>query len=491
MKRRAPRLYAGVLTPAGVHVISYRRSRGHLDVIRYRAEERPLVGIAEAAGELASLLEAEGARNGRLSLSITGFGTCQHILNLPAASPELLQPVLQREMRRLYPDLFAAGTDDHYQGSVASGSAPARPDSSLRDMLAAAVPKRVVAELRETLAARGIALDHLTVLPAALMRVYEAMVDGEAGHAAAVGVVLPNFPVVGFFYGGGMRLFAEPTATGQDLGAVTAEQIKRGKLYLRQQFRGASIDAIHLSAEAGDRELLTEWLTAAENPPVRELSPSDPPGVLLGLGTALNAEADDALDLLPPEFRPPSAAEAWTRALAVAACAVLILAASWWALTGVRTEAVAAERLRSARQTLAPALAEFAPTSAILTERREHAVRSEVLRQITVERERIPELLWPLQAAYPAVNVRSFLLGRTAEGWQGLLQGTATASSSASAAATVDALHQELGRELPPGSLRLQNLSYGDGPASEQTLNGVAVSFRMSFIVPLEEWTVE
>ena len=69
-----------------------------------------------------------------------------------------------------------------------------RPD----DLLVAAAPREVVQEIRAALASRGIGLHHLTVLPAAVVRLHEAFLG--TADAAAVAVALPNYSVAGFFH---------------------------------------------------------------------------------------------------------------------------------------------------------------------------------------------------------------------------------------------------------------------------------------------------
>lgn len=485
--------YAAVLTPTGAHVIRYRRRRRLLEVEQYRGVTTVYESVEQAADGLADLLEAEGARDGRVALAIAGFGTYHHLLSLPPATPDLLEPILHREMRRFFPDLYEKGKPNPYLSSVAAGPPSPRSDSPMRDLLVAAIPRETVGELRTALGARGIRLDHLTVVPAAVVRLHESFV-GDV-QASAIALVLPRYSLAAFFYEGALKLFTEPPAGAREATAdssrLVADQVERGILYLRQQFRGARPQAIWMAAEPELAEQVEEALAGRTEAGVRELDPGEPPGSLVALGAALNSLDPTALDLLPAEFRPPSPTERWTRALGVATAAVLLLAMGWWALSGVRAEASAAQRMRAAQEAIVPRSTALARIQPIVDERQAHGIRSEILRTIVAEREKLPELLWPIQDFEPAVAIQAFQLTRSSDGWYGSISGTARSYTSADAAATVDAFFRELSLELPEGSLQLDDLAYGTGADPEQMPVGVAVSFRMSFIVPLEEWTLE
>lgn len=490
MRGRVRASYAAVVTPAGSHVIGYRRKRRLLEVERYRGATADDLSVAAAADRLADLLEAEGARGGSVSVAVAGFGTCHQLLALPPAAPDVIEPILQREMRRFFPDLYEKGKEQPYVAAVPSGSASGASDTPMRELLVGAIPREVVQELRAALASRAIHLDHVTVLPAAVARLHESYV--ESPETGVIAVVLQRYSVAGFFHEGSLRLFTEPPVSAPD-GNLNptrriADQVERGALYLRQQFRGATPKTIWLAADPERSDQIEERLGVSDSVTVRSLDPGEPPGSLLALGAALDAQAHAGLNLLPPEFRPPSQAERWTRALGVAAASVILLATSWWALTGVRAEAAAAERLRSAQEALVPRSASYSRMQPVISERQAHGVRSDILQRIVTEREKIPELLWPLQDAFPTVSIDSFSLTRTADGWHGRVQGAATSWSSSDAAAAVEAFHQQLGQELPPGSLQLDDLSYGGPGEAEQMPISVAVSFQMSFIVPLDEW---
>lgn len=478
---------AAVLTPTGAHLIRYRRRRGRLEVVRYRGEVTPRAGVEEAAKALAELIEAEGGRGVCVALGLAGFGSCHHLLSLPPAAPELLEPIVHREMRRFYPGLFEE-EGAPYIDFVAAADPGEGSEGTLRDLLVAGLPRSTVEAVRRALAPLGSVLEHVTVVPAAVANLFDAFVGRT--ETAALALVADGYSALGFFHEGGLRLFTEPPMRSGLAGAdvVVAEQVDRGALYLRQQFRGARLRAVHLSASPAERPAILTTLQASDDVAVRQLAPGEEPAALLALGVALNAEDERALNLLPHGMRPPSRSERLTRMVGSIAAGVVIVAVSWWALMGVRAEAVAAERFRNHQDTLVPRAAAFARIEPVVRERQAHATRSELLHRLIEERERIPELLWPLQAAGTAVQMQSFNLARTADGWQGRLVGQVESWSSADAAAIVEALQRELARSLPPGAVTLGDLAYGTDSRGGQPSAGVAVRFRMSLVIPAGEW---
>ena len=488
-------LFAAVLSPTGLHVLEYKRRRRQLEIVRYRSEAANHTDIEVASEALANLLEAEGARGGELALAVAGFGSCHQLLTLPPAAPDLLEPIVNREMRRFFPDLFQSGAEAPFVAYVPTDPEGAGLGSPMRDLLAAAVPRVLVEQVRAATAARGIRVDHITVVPVAITRLFESFVGSR--ETAALAVVTPDYASVGFFHDGALRLFTEPPAYGREGGAsteqVVADQVERGSLYLRQQFRGARLSAVHVGADREDQVLIRSALDEKGEAEIRELVAGESPGALLALGAALDRQAEYCLNLLPLEYRPPSAAERWVRGLGVAAAAILLLGAGFWTLMGVRAEAEAAELVRTYEESLVPRLASYARIEPVVRERQAHAARAELLRKIVADRERLPELLWPLNNASGSIDIAGFALNRTAEGWSGQLTGTSRSYSSAAAAAAAQGLFDEFSRELPEGTVTLNGLNtvYAAGEEVEEAFAPVSVSFSISFAVSLDQWELE
>ena len=99
--------FSALVCPTGVHLVAYRRTRAGLQVERYNHVHRSGLSTDDVAAMLADLLESEGARGRRVSIAVTGFGACHQIVTLPRAERAVLRPIVVRELRRFYPDLFA------------------------------------------------------------------------------------------------------------------------------------------------------------------------------------------------------------------------------------------------------------------------------------------------------------------------------------------------------------------------------------------------
>lgn len=484
--------YSAMLTPAGVHVVSYLSRGAGLQVQRYARAAWESPTAAEAAETLAELVAAEGGRGGRLSLAVSGFGCYHHLLSLPPAPREILTPIVTREFRRFFPDLFAGGAEPVID-FVEIGEGDPSPEGSLRELLAAAAPVALIDTVGAALERHGVRLAHWTIVPRAMQRLYQAFVP--TPHTDAALVVAPGSPLLGFFHRGELRLFSDVSAAAGgaalDVEAVL-EQIERGGLFVRQQFRGAAVERLFLAADPqAELRGLAERIRERLSLRVERFGPyAEVPGAMAALGAALDEGADDSLNLLPAAHRPPDAGQAWARRLGVAAALVLSLSAGWWAWSGVRAEARAAERVRVAEselRELAPALSQV---RAVIDERQQHARRSALLAALDAQRTQLPDLLWPIREAAAGVEVQELSFERGDDGWEGSLRGAARGASAAEVSAQIDRLYRALAREFPGGTVTLEE--FGDDPApagaeesvTEWTDEPIAIAFRLSFIVP-------
>jgi hypothetical protein len=479
-------------------VVGYRRAGGQIRLEHYAQQLHADLSHADAATALANLLEAQGARGRPAAVAVTGFGTYHQMLTLPPAPREILHPIVGRELRRFYPDLFATEGVEPLIEFVETGVAATTPASGPphRELLVAAAPRVFVESVHRALGARGIPLVHWTIAPRAVQCLFDAFAEPE-GNAAAL-VMVPRWPLLGFFHDGLLRLFAEPQGSAtlgpRDEVEGVMEHLERGALFLRQQFRGAMVRTALVAAEPGaETTALADQLTQRLGVFQAPLGPfAAAPGALAALGPALDAEREDALNLLPSELRPRSAADRWTRALGVGSALVLLLAAGWWAWSAQRAERRAEQQLQAITRQVeaqAPALAEVQP---IVRERQAHAQRVAALELLTRTQRRLPEVLWPLQAAAPAVRVEELQLTPEEQGWRVTLTGSAAAPTSAQATDAVVALQQQLAAELPDGAIQLGNFSYSttqadSAGAAQPLLSTIAVNFQMSFIVPAVE----
>lgn len=492
MRLGAARLFSALVSPSAIHAVEYRRTRAGLRIVRSVREIGGEWAPEEAAHRLAGLLESVGGRGGRVTVAITGFGSYHHILTLPAAPRDVLLPVATREMRRFYPDLFREEGEEPMVDFVEIDSTGQATAGTTRELLVVGVPRMLVDTFASVLTQRGLRLEHWTILPLVMQRLYESFVDSP--ESRAILLLIPGTPLLGFFHGGELRLFSEPSvAAGRSESVLdrAVEQVQRGELFLRQQFRGARITRLQLSAETEDRRRgVGEELARRLELPVESFGPyGDAPGSVAALGAALDARSPRGLNLLPAAMRPVPSAVRWTRALVVASTLVLMAAGGWWAWRGTRAEVRAEQDLQAVQQSLAARAEAFEEVRSVVRQRQEHAQRAALLTALQREHHELPELLWPLQASR-RTRVEELKLTRASGSWSGTLKGTAVAPSSAAATGEVEALYRELARLFSDGAVRLDGLSYGAptyaAAADERGPAEVAISFQISFIVPSE-----
>jgi hypothetical protein len=490
--------YSALLCPAGVHVVSYRHVGAGLRVERYTRELRPGLGGDEVAGILADLLEAEGARGRWVSIAVTGFGTCHQILTLPRAGRDLLEPIVVRELRRFYPDLFAGGLDPIVD-FVELDSADTSPTPQ-KELLVAAIPRGFLQAVVSTLGERGIRLDHWTIVPRAIQRLYDAF--GDAEKTAAALVMVPGWPLLGFFHERELRLFSEPRsgpAGAADSGLDSViEHVERGAIFLRQQFRGAAVSQLFLAAgQESEFPDVSDRLARGLSIPLTHFGPVDEsPGAFAALGAALDAAGGDGLNLMPAELRPPSRADQWSRRLGVASAALILIAAGWWGWSARRAEAGTRAQLDALARDLSIQSSQIATIRPIIQERQTHAQRAALLELLSRDRRRLPEVLWPLQASEPQVSVHSLSVTRKDEGWEVRLGVTAKAMDYDQATDAITALTHQLGAELPENALNVSGITLDRATPPDSTGIDVgpvpiAASVEMSFIVPALKETSE
>jgi hypothetical protein len=224
--------------------------------------------------------------------------------------------------------------------------------------------------------------------------------------------------------------------------------------------------------------------------------PTEPPGAFAALGAALDAAGGDGLNLLPLELRPPSESDRWTRRLALASALVVLFASGWWAWSARRAEAAARDEIAAVTGRLTAQSSVLGTVRPIIEDRQAHAQRAALIELLSRDRRRLPEVLWPLQAAAPEVEVHRLEVERQADGWRVLLGLTATAMSYEAATDAITAVTQQLGAELPDDALtvsgiELDRASARDSTGVETGPAPIAASVEMSFIVPALKETVE
>lgn len=486
-----------MLTPAGVHAVEYRLGRRGIQILGY--QERRLSGVdADAAIEaLAEVVEGLGGRGGTLAVSLTGFGSVHHIQSLPSAPRDVLEPVVVRELRRFYPTLFARGDEEPVVDFTPLESPVQEPGSAQRELLVAALPRRLVDRLHAELSARRIRLHHLTILPRAIACLYE-LVRRPDETAVAV-VLVPRWPLLGFFHRGEIALFSEPLLgepeQTPDALELVIEQVERGALFLRQQFRGAPVSRVMLAADAADGAVVRPRLRESVGAPVEPFGVfGEGPGALAALGAAIDARGEEGrFNLLPARLRLPSGTQRSARRLVVASALLVAAAGAGWAWTGIRAEQDAQRRFAALSARVAEASPAVRTMEETLRQRQAHAQRVQALQQLTGDHDLLREILWQLASGPRAVTVRELSLTRSPEGWSGTVRGIATARTSSAATDAVDRLYRDLAAGLPGSEVRLSQLGHlepQDGASADAAARAddpIAVAFEIALIVAATE----
>lgn len=495
MSKTAERRFGALIDPDRIYVIEYVRRAAGVEIIDHQSVARSMPSIEEAADTLTDLLRSSTARGqARLTAAIRGFGISYHLLTLPPAGADVLAPIIEREMRRLFPDIedplvgFAVGGHiDRRTGRPATnkGKLPERRSAAGSgevlplEILAAAAPRHVVNTVAGSLQLAGIGLDHLTVVPQAMARLYREVNGSPA--PAALAIMLQGSPVIGVFQGGDVRFISEPPVSEEGGSAVDVQtvidQVGRARMYLRQHFRGADIDKIFVAAEPADQAHVDAVLNAALSVDVVPLAPSmGPPAAIAALGSVLNAETGADMVLYPSQSDLRQVAEksrlrTWTLG-AVAVCALAIVVAVATTVSAAR----AAGELQRERAAADAQMAKIAPAMSVIAERRGNMQRATTMAAHVAGRQHLARVINGIRLAQPPnVALGSASLTRVPEGWRIVISGTALGPTGADVLEGVAEFTRELPARIPLQAFNLDSFEYA-GEGTDMTGN-----FTVSF----------
>ena len=493
MSKTATRWFGAFVDPERIYVIEYRRDATGIEILDHLSVARGMVEIQDASEALVELMRsAKPSRDSRMTVAMRGFGISYHLLTLPPAGADILAPIVDRELRRLYPDVsdpvigFAVGGYiDRRTGKV---NQPRRGLSERRggaeevlplEILSAIAPRYVVESLASTLEAARIQLDHLTVVPQAMSRMYREVSGSTAPTAAAI--MLPGAPVIGVFQGGDVRFIAEPPAShdvdpGADIQTVI-DQVGRARIYLRQQFRGADIERMYVAAEPSEEAHVDSVLNAALGVDVHPLASGlGPPAAIAALGGVLNSDPGTEMALYPSAAH----VEALQKRKRVRALSTLAMVVCMFAIgVSALTTFLAWQAARSARSSRAAADAQMSRTSPamdVIGQRRANLQRVEGLDAQRAERQQLARMLNGIRLAQPPnVGLTSATVTRTETGWRADISGTSIGTTGAQALRGVDSYYRELPMRIPLQELSLDAFDYATGDAD------VTGNFKVSF----------
>lgn len=479
---RATRVGAYVC-PRGVFAIECHDAPSGVEVDRTFAAPFGLKTPGEAADHLVSLLASSGVVRASVSITIRGFGVAQHILQLPPASDALLAPVIEREMRRLEPQLAEFALQWMSLPSLESGVTGAPGAPAQRAILAAAAPMEVVTAFEQRIETAGHRLEHLTTLPIAVHRILEQF-DSGTGTIATV-LPLPDGAYIGFTLSGGVRLIVDPPLPQdpEHEAAALAEEVDLAAMFVRQQFRGAHIDRVVL---IGARPSLSELKgTVGErlHIPVKQIEAETlAPVAFVALGAVLDAGAPDPQSL-GGATRPRAVSPTLSRLGTASLVAVFLMAliAFWTVAETVRT--VRADRaLRSARHQIAQDDFGLAPLRQTAAQRRMVSHALEAVHLSAADRVEVQSALAGVAAVLrPPARLDSLRLAWFDGSWRAIVVGDIASTSNARAVQTLHDFYRELPQRVPLDSLRLDRLTYLDADAAGRDAEGGSVRFQLSF----------
>lgn len=497
MSKSLPRKFGALIDPDRIYVIDYVRKPGGVEIVNHMSVVRSMPTIEEAADAVVELVRPAAAPgNAQLTAAIRGFGISYHLLTLPPAGADVLAPIIDREMRRLFPDIedplvgFAVGGHiDRRTGKLAPVTAkkglPERRSSGTGgevlplEILATAAPRHVVTTVAETLERAGIRLGHLTVVPQAMARLYRE-VNGSP-DPAALAIMLQGSPVIGVFQGGDVRFISEPPPSDEGLSAVDVQtvidQVGRARMYLRQHFRGADISRIFVAADPADQAHVDAVLNAALDVEVVPLAPAmGPPAAIAALGGVLNAEAGAEMVLYPSpaDLRKADAkgrARIWTLAAAVVSL-MAVGVAVFMTLAAAR----AADNLRTERAAADAQLAQIAPAMSVIGERRANMERVSAITAHYAGRRQLARLVNGIRVAQPVnVGVTGAALTRVSGGWRVEITGTSIGATGADVLEGVAEFSRELTARVPVQGFNLDSFEYAGGAGD------MSGNFKISF----------
>lgn len=481
MIRLGSRYFAGVVTPQGIELIEYHRGIRELRIEQHLPDRGSIGSGAEVASRLGELLGRMAPGGGRVALAIDGFGSYFQTMTLPAASPEVLRPVVAREIRSAVPELPNAlfGFGRTSLAAEAAGPPTTRSEREL-SLLVGVLPRDLVGLLNETLASRGFILEHVTIVPRALQRLHRAYAGSE--EAVAMIACMPERPLLGFFTREGLQLFNTVLlASGEERESVLIEQVQRGRAFIRQRFRGELISRVLILGEVPGLNSRAA-LEAHGSVEVAGIGPEGvDAGAMLALGVALDARAGGSFDLLPAEMKPPGEPPAWLMQLTLLGATLLMIAGIWWAgsalrLThqmGARVDAAAAEVLQLDQA--------VQPLRSVAEERRAHAERLSLFDAVLDSHGALRMIVNGISATPPAVRLEAAQLKLEGERWVGEIGGRASSRTPAGSARILEDWYGTFLRPFPPGAVQLVELSGMEGMES----SGTGLDFRLLLDLPV------
>lgn len=472
------RVVGAYVCPRGVFAIEGKRAGGGIEIERTFEEPVVLESALEAADRVIDVLRTAGITRADVALVLRGFGVVHHVLQMPPAKDEMLAPIIEREVRRLEPQLGESVVSWISLPSLEAGGPEGGPQ---RSVLSAAAPSDVVHLFEQRLRAAGYRLVHLTALPVAMQRLLEEFDAGT--DSTALVAPLPDGAFLGFCLNGGLRLVVEPPlpAGVEHEVAALAEEVELGAMFVRQQFHGAQIERVVVVGSNASLTDAESVLTERVHVPAQRLGVLDlSPAALAALGALLDAQSPSPLALGgTSRKRSEARARSTLETMSLAAVVLLVLVGAW-----TITETVRARRAADALQTARRHIEQdsFGLTRLRSTAGQRRLVRDAVaaVRLVVTDRIQLQEALTEIATTvqFP-VRLDTVRLARAPGGWLAVLSGDIHGVTNTRAVQSLNDLYRELPERLTVDSLKLDQLAYAD------SADGAAyLRFQLSFAIP-------
>ncbi|HTE44668.1 MAG TPA: hypothetical protein VK636_05445 [Gemmatimonadaceae bacterium] len=486
------RCFGALIAHDGVCLVEYRTERTGIRVVHQWTDTGRSPTIEEALDRLLALLAAQRVSRAKIAVAIEQFGVVHHVMTLPNAADSALRPVIQREIQRVFGIIDPVVSYSREDAPAAPGRSPAtRADAQATpgQVFIAAASHATIDALGSKLASHDVQI--ATVVPKAIHSLYEA--TGGSFEPTAVLVCLEGGPHLVFFLDGHLEMAVDPPIALEDERAsvgMILDQVERGAIYFRQQFRGAVATRMLLASRATEYDELSFALTSRLNVRVKPLfAGAASPEAVLAMGAVLETQSAVPLDLFP---HPPTISERVAKAfrgpnaIMAAAASAAVIAGIWAAtqfaaLSSVRQDAV---RLQAE---LRGDVASVVPMRQIAERRADFDREVAFVRDGRGERADLTASLQGIADQLPpGVRFDSVRVSRTATGWLASIGGEATGVTSAQAVRNLEAFYELVRARRGVSAPVLDQLDYPsstDADAIRKPGAPIVIQFHVSFAV--------